>query len=186
MADSTNIAPVVNDQVPAAPQNGEEHGGVDSTSTTQTPDGGTMMTTKYKDGTVVDEVTQKDGSVMKVTTSPDGTVSMKMEGVGTIHMEGNSEGGTIKIDGAHDGGSMTIEGGPDGGTIHMEGGAGYKPNIDFSTAFVLSLVLSIIPLFKILKRAGLNPMHTFWCLVPIIGPIITFSIIAFSNWTFRR
>ena len=48
----------------------------------------------------------------------------------------------------------------------------------------VSLVL-IIPLWRILKRAGLSPYGSLWALAPGLGHLIVLGILAFAAWPAR-
>jgi hypothetical protein len=43
-------------------------------------------------------------------------------------------------------------------------------------------VLIVWPLWRILRRAGLNPLWAFAALIPLVGDIIVFGVLTFSRW----
>jgi hypothetical protein len=48
--------------------------------------------------------------------------------------------------------------------------------------FAVKVVLYVIPMWRICKRAGISPQLSLVCAIPIIGRLITTYIIAFSDW----
>ena len=47
---------------------------------------------------------------------------------------------------------------------------------------VLLAALVIVPLFRIMKRAGLNPALSFLIVIPGLGYLAVIGILAFAQW----
>jgi len=48
--------------------------------------------------------------------------------------------------------------------------------------FAVKVVLYVIPMWRICKRAGISPQLSLVCAIPVIGRLIATYIIAFSDW----
>jgi len=61
----------------------------------------------------------------------------------------------------------------------------YMQNLDQATQIIVSLVaglLMIFPAWKILQRAGINPLFSLVLAIPVLGYLFLISILAFSTW----
>ena len=47
---------------------------------------------------------------------------------------------------------------------------------------VLIAVVLIVPLWRIFRRAGLNPAFSLLVLIPLLGSLVVLAILAFAPW----
>lgn len=47
---------------------------------------------------------------------------------------------------------------------------------------LITLILVIVPLWRIFKRAGFNPFLSLLVIIPILGPIIVSCVLSFAEW----
>jgi hypothetical protein len=48
--------------------------------------------------------------------------------------------------------------------------------------YVLFCILMIVPLWRVYRRAGLNPALSILFAVPIAGPLVVLLLLAFNDW----
>ena len=51
---------------------------------------------------------------------------------------------------------------------------------------LLTLVLIVIPLWRICRRAGFHGALSLLALVPLVGPLIVGAILSFADWPAKR
>jgi hypothetical protein len=51
----------------------------------------------------------------------------------------------------------------------------------FAQILIIVIVL-VIPLWRIFKRAGLNPAFALFTLIPLLGAVISLCLLAFMRW----
>lgn len=49
---------------------------------------------------------------------------------------------------------------------------------------IIFLLLFLYPMWRIFKKAGVNPFFSLVLLVPIVGFLLVSAILAFSNWQY--
>lgn len=57
---------------------------------------------------------------------------------------------------------------------------------DWIIEFLIALILTTYPIWRIIKRTGLNPNYTAFIVIPIIGEFIILFYLANSEWTLNK
>jgi heme/copper-type cytochrome/quinol oxidase subunit 4 len=48
--------------------------------------------------------------------------------------------------------------------------------------FIITVILTVIPTWRIVRRTGFNPALSLLIIIPAIGPLILLIVLAFGNW----
>jgi type VI protein secretion system component VasK len=51
-----------------------------------------------------------------------------------------------------------------------------------ATGILLFNVLIVWPLWRVLRRAGLNPLWALAVFIPLVGEVIVFGLLTFKRW----
>lgn len=52
--------------------------------------------------------------------------------------------------------------------------------------FVVGMILTLIPAWRIVKRTGFNPILSLLIVVPLVGPLIVLIVLAFGDWPVQK
>ena len=52
--------------------------------------------------------------------------------------------------------------------------------------FIIGVILTIIPTWRIIQRTGFNPFLSLLIVVPAIGPLIVLIVLAFGDWPAQK
>jgi hypothetical protein len=53
---------------------------------------------------------------------------------------------------------------------------------EYAIEVIVSAILLLYPVWRIFKRAGLNPALSFTVLIPVVGMLVSGLILALSTW----
>ena len=52
--------------------------------------------------------------------------------------------------------------------------------------FIISVILTLIPTWRIIHRTGFNPALALLILIPLMGPLIVLVILAYGDWPAQK
>ena len=54
--------------------------------------------------------------------------------------------------------------------------------IIFPVLVFVGLETTVLPIWRILKKAGLSPYWSLWAIIPLFGHLVVMGKLAFSRW----
>lgn len=58
--------------------------------------------------------------------------------------------------------------------------------VEYALIIIFSLIILVPPFWKVFRRAGLNPIYSLFLVIPLLGLVICFLILALSKWSVSK